>query len=127
MLGCGSGVRADGTGLVYAGYIGGAGPDHRGASAVDAAGSAYVTGYTASDQTTFPVTVGPDLTFNGGELALNGGTITTPNTLTINSVISGNAGLNKLGAGTLNLTGANTYSGTTLIYNAASAATRFPF
>src|SRR5882672_3576445 len=38
------------------------------------------------------------LTFSGGELALGGGTITTPNALTINSVISGAAGLNKLGA-----------------------------
>jgi hypothetical protein len=33
---------------------------------VDAVGNAYVTGYTVSDETTFPVTVGPDLTANGG-------------------------------------------------------------
>jgi hypothetical protein len=32
---------------------------------VDGAGNAYVTGYTYSDQATFPVTVGPDLTYNG--------------------------------------------------------------
>ena len=28
-------------------------------------GNAYVTGETSSDQTSFPVTIGPDLTFNG--------------------------------------------------------------
>ena len=38
------------------------------AIAVDAAGNAYVTGVTDSDQTTFPVKVGPDLTFNLGSL-----------------------------------------------------------
>ncbi len=34
--------------------------------AVDSAGNAYVTGRTGSTEATFPVTVGPDLTFNGG-------------------------------------------------------------
>ncbi len=34
--------------------------------AVDGAGNAYVTGYTDSDQATFPVIGGPDLTYNGG-------------------------------------------------------------
>jgi hypothetical protein len=60
-------VRADGTGLVYAGYIGGSGDDDDGRSiAVDAAGNAYVVGNTDSTGTSFPVTVGPDLTYNGG-------------------------------------------------------------
>lgn len=59
-------VKADGTGLVYAGYIGGADRDEANAIAVDSAGSAYVAGHTKSNQTTFPVKVGPDLTFNGG-------------------------------------------------------------
>ncbi|HEV8437730.1 MAG TPA: SBBP repeat-containing protein [Methylomirabilota bacterium] len=58
-------VKADGTGLIYAGYIGGAGPDFASAIAVDPAGNAYVAGSTGSDQTSFPVTVGPDLMFNG--------------------------------------------------------------
>jgi hypothetical protein len=58
-------VGADGTGLVYAGYIGGAGWDGGSGIAVDAAGNAYVTGWTDSTEATFPVTVGPDLTFNG--------------------------------------------------------------
>jgi hypothetical protein len=59
-------VRADGTALVYAGYIGGGDDDWGNGIAVDAAGNAYVTGYTLSDQATFPVAVGPDLTHNGG-------------------------------------------------------------
>ena len=33
---------------------------------MDSAGNAYVTGHTSSTEATFPVTVGPDLTFNGG-------------------------------------------------------------
>ena len=59
-------VRADGTGLVYCGYIGGASADQGTGIAVDAAGSAYVTGTTSSDESTFPVTVGPGLTYSGG-------------------------------------------------------------
>ena len=59
-------VRADGTGLVYCGYIGGSGVDAGYGIAVDSGGNAYVTGITQSTQSTFPVTVGPDLTYNGG-------------------------------------------------------------
>ena len=59
-------VRADGTGLDYCGYIGGSAQDGGRGIAVDWAGSAYVTGHTSSSEATFPVTVGPDLTYNGG-------------------------------------------------------------
>jgi Bacterial Ig-like domain (group 1)/Beta-propeller repeat len=59
--------------LVYAGYIGGSGPDRAGTGdtqtaeiAVDAEGNAYVAGTTGSGQGSFPETVGPDLTYNGG-------------------------------------------------------------
>ena len=59
-------VNAAGTALVYAGYVGGSGVDQALGIAVDVAGNAYVTGVTDSSETTFPVTVGPDLTYNGG-------------------------------------------------------------
>jgi len=59
-------VNAAGTAFVYCGYIGGAGSDWGYDVAVDAAGNAYVTGWTDSNEQTFPVTVGPDLTYNGG-------------------------------------------------------------
>ena len=52
--------------LVYCGYIGGTGQDFGSGIAVDGSGCAYVTGYTASAETSFPVTVGPDLTYTEG-------------------------------------------------------------
>jgi hypothetical protein len=59
-------VNPTGTALVYAGYIGGSGDDVGNGIAVDASGNAYVTGNTNSTEATFPVTGGPDLTYNGG-------------------------------------------------------------
>ncbi|HEX2030473.1 MAG TPA: SBBP repeat-containing protein, partial [Actinomycetota bacterium] len=56
--------------LIYAGYIGGTGSDQAFGIAVDAAGSAYLTGDTHSAEGSFPVTVGPDLTYNDGPLLL---------------------------------------------------------
>ncbi|MBN2489706.1 MAG: SBBP repeat-containing protein [Planctomycetes bacterium] len=58
-------VNAAGTGLVYCGYIGGSNGDGAAGIAVDGAGNAYVTGWTQSDESTFPVRTGPDLTHNG--------------------------------------------------------------
>ncbi len=61
-------VRADGTGLDYCGYIGGANEDSGWDIAVDGAGNAYIVGTTYSSPSEgFPVTVGPDLTFNGSK------------------------------------------------------------
>lgn len=59
-------VNAAGTALVYCGYIGGSQADYGVGIAVDGSGNAYVSGYTESDQTSFPVVTGPDLTYNGG-------------------------------------------------------------
>ncbi len=56
-------VKADGSGLVYAGFIGGGAWDGGKGIAVDHNGAAYVTGYTGS--TDFPALVGPDLSLNG--------------------------------------------------------------
>ena len=58
-------VNSSGTALVYCGYIGGADEDAAYGIAVDNNGNAYVAGYTLSNEATFPVKVGPDLTFNG--------------------------------------------------------------
>src|SRR5205085_391246 len=55
-------VAPDGTGLAYAGYIGGGGIDRGYGIAVDTAGAVYVVGYTDSIAPPFPATVGPDLT-----------------------------------------------------------------
>lgn len=65
-------VRPDGTGLVYASYIGGTGEEIGYDIGVDAAGNAYVGGNTTSHEDTFPngtgvgTIPGPDTTFNGG-------------------------------------------------------------
>jgi hypothetical protein len=61
-------VNAAGTALVYCGYIGGSSYDAGRGIAVDAWGSAYVTGETSSTGATFPVSIGPDLTYNGGNV-----------------------------------------------------------
>src|SRR5215470_13154357 len=52
--------------IVYAGYIGGAGDDVANGIALDSATNTYVVGPTTSTVPSFPVTVGPDLIFNGG-------------------------------------------------------------
>ena len=59
-------VKADGTGLIYCGFIGGSGDDEGRGVAVDSSGNAYVTGVTNSTEATFPDTIGPSLSFNGG-------------------------------------------------------------
>ncbi len=49
--------------LAYYGYLGGTSTDQSYGIAVDSAGAAYVTGSTGGG---FPVSVGPDTSFNGG-------------------------------------------------------------
>jgi hypothetical protein len=58
-------VASGGASLAYAGYIGGSGNDQGRGIAVGGLGAPYVTGWTTSDESSFPVVGGPDLTFNG--------------------------------------------------------------
>ncbi len=54
-------VNASGSALVHCGYIGGAADEEGFGIALDRAGSIYVVGNTQSVESSFPVTVGPDL------------------------------------------------------------------
>ncbi|WP_299755008.1 SBBP repeat-containing protein [uncultured Chloroflexus sp.] len=59
-------LNPNGTGLVYATFLGGSASDSIRGIAVDGSGHAYVTGWTTS--TDFPTTAGAyDTTFNGGD------------------------------------------------------------
>jgi hypothetical protein len=58
-------VKPDGSGLEFAGYIGGSGDDQGFSVAVDSTGAAYLGGQTSSSEATFPETGGPDLTYAG--------------------------------------------------------------
>jgi hypothetical protein len=76
-------VNPAGTGLVYCGYIGGSSWDVGTGIAVDGWGNAYAAGYTGSNQASFPVVGGPDLTYGGdtydafvAKISAGGGTIT---------------------------------------------------
>jgi hypothetical protein len=51
----------------HAGYVGGIGDERGWAIADDATGSAYINGFTDSSESSFPVKVGPDLTYNEGQ------------------------------------------------------------
>src|SRR6185369_3461798 len=61
---------ADGGTLEFSGFIGGAGDDRGNAIALDPSCSdpcdVYIAGETQSGESSFPKTVGPDLTHNGG-------------------------------------------------------------
>jgi hypothetical protein len=57
-----------GTAIVYSGFIGGESVESAESIAVDAAGAAYLCGTTDSDENSFSVRVGPDLTFNGNSV-----------------------------------------------------------
>ncbi|QPC81339.1 SBBP repeat-containing protein [Phototrophicus methaneseepsis] len=51
--------------LIYASFVGGTANDIAYGVDVDSSGNAYIVGMTTSNEANFPVTVGPDLTWNG--------------------------------------------------------------
>jgi hypothetical protein len=57
-------ISAQGTGLVYATYLGGSGPNAGEAIAVDSNGNAYITGYTGSQN--FPILSALQGSYGGG-------------------------------------------------------------
>lgn len=60
-------VIPGGAGLAYCGYIGGEKSEKGVGIAVNADGNAFLSGWTSSSEKEgFPVTTGPDLTYNGG-------------------------------------------------------------
>lgn len=59
-------VSHDGASLIYCGYIGGESTDCAWSIEVSATGDVYIVGETDSDENSFPVLGGPDLTYNGG-------------------------------------------------------------
>ena len=59
-------ISADGSDLLYVGYVGGSGDDFGRGVALDATGAAYLVGDTNSDQSSFPVVGSLDSTHNGG-------------------------------------------------------------
>jgi hypothetical protein len=86
--------------LAYAGYIGGNRFDEGTGIAVDSAGNAYVTGHTQSTEATFPVTVGPDLTHNGGMVGDSDAFVTKVNPAGTALVYAGYIGGNRDDLGT---------------------------
>ncbi len=85
-------VKADGTGLVYCGYIGGSGYEFGNAIAVDSSGCAYVVGSTTSTAATFPDKGGPDLIHNGGDDAFIAKVSTTGTSLVYCGYVGGSQG-----------------------------------
>lgn len=59
-------ISPDGSTLVFCGFMGGDQVDYGRDILADSDGNVYACGWTNSDETTFPVAVGPDLTHNGG-------------------------------------------------------------
>jgi len=59
-------IEPDGSNVNFSGYLGGDKGDFGWGIAVDRQGGVYLAGETKSDESSFPVKVGPDLTHNGG-------------------------------------------------------------
>ena len=96
-------VAAQGSGLVFCGYIGGAAVESGCGIALDTVGNIYVAGSTDSTPASFPVQAGPKLTHSGGydafvakigpTILLGSGTTRPGGTLNLNLSAPGDATL----------------------------------
>jgi hypothetical protein len=83
-------LSGDGSHLLYSSYLGGAGDDHAAALAVDAGGSAYVTGSTYSSN--FPVAAAWQGSLGGGQDAFVARLGVTGSTLVFSTFVGGSGG-----------------------------------
>ena len=95
-------INAAGTAVTYSTYLGGTGDDYAAAIAVDAAGAAYITGYT--DSTNFPVT-GPYQAANAGLVDGFAAKINAAGTAAVYATYVGGAGQDYPNAIALDSTG----------------------
>jgi hypothetical protein len=84
-------VSADGSTLDYLGYVGGGGFDDVRDADGSADGTIFFCGHTTSTQATFPVRVGPDLTYNGGHDDAFVAVVRSTGTLTAAGYVGGSA------------------------------------
>ena len=119
-------VNAAGTALVYAGYIGGSGDEEGYDVAVDGSGNAYVSGYTGSNQATFPVAVGPDLTKNGAGLDGYVAKVNASGTALVYCGYIGGTGLDEAFANTVDASGNLYVAGNTASTRRASLTRSVP-
>lgn len=89
---------------------------HQGSGVVTVTGNLTHTGGTTISSGTLKIGSGGTTGSLSGNIVNNGGlTVDRSDAVTLNGAISGSGKLDKLGAGTLTLTGANTYSGGTTV------------
>ena len=82
-------LLSGGTTYAYNGYIGGSGSDSATDIAIDSSGAAYIIGRTSSSEGTFPVTVGPELVYDGSNDAFVGKVASSGTSLTYLGYIGG--------------------------------------
>src|SRR5581483_4286369 len=114
-------VRADGSGLLAAGYFGGANDDAGTGLALDGEANIYITGTTVSTETTLPVTVGPFLANKGSQDAFVAKLKFTinANAPTVSIVSPSSGSIN--GGTTVTINGTKFASGATVSFGGAAA------
>ncbi len=81
-------INPAGSTLTYAGYLGGDADDRGEGIAIGSDGGVFIAGQTTSTAATFPVTVGPDLTYNGGRDAFIAKIEITGPSITVEGIVN---------------------------------------